>query len=162
MKHSKNNVFYMGGMLRPHSPQAVWQNIRLFFRRFKWAYQRATRGYCDFDIWEMDSFYLNLFRESLHELANTTNGYPSDMTFEEWQKYLHKTAACFYRANEYNDYYPTPMYKKWREHGKKYPTERNPYTEKMFEESKHNAELRNEDLAQGLFRLYERFNHLWD
>ena len=32
------------------------RNARLFFRQFKWAYQRMTRGFCDFDTWDLDSY----------------------------------------------------------------------------------------------------------
>ena len=162
MKHSKNNVFHLGFFSPCRSLSAVKSNIRLFFRRFKWAFQRAVRGYCDYDIWELYPFYCNLIRETLHTLADTTNSYPQGMTHIEWQRYLYLAAGCFHRANDKNSVYSKPMMKKWAEHNRLYPNEHNPYLKAMQEEAKQNHLLRQRDLDKGLKMISDHFYDLWD
>ena len=52
------------------------RNARVFFRQFKWAYQRITRGYSDPDIWDFDTYLANLMSGDIEHLANITISYP--------------------------------------------------------------------------------------
>ena len=89
-----NNVFKQ--LYSPWRYLSNWiRNIRLFFRRYKWAYQRAKRGYADCDIWDMDSWLLTLFHDSLNHLADNHCGWPGNEDFpedENWTKYLKEMA----------------------------------------------------------------------
>lgn len=79
---------------------------RNLFRKIKWAYQRVTKGYCDYDVYSLDVFYANLFVVSLRELAEKENGYPAiydikykDLTSEEklhiWKDKINSIADNF-------------------------------------------------------------------
>jgi len=90
-------------------------NIKQFFRNIKWAWQRATKGYCDRDAWNLDSYYLQLFYHTLKHLAKNTHGYPGTGEFadteghdgyEAWQKYLSDMADHFENAQEWNEELP--------------------------------------------------------
>lgn len=47
-----------------------------FFRKLKYGFQRARRGYCDKDLWEIDTWFLTLLPRMLRQLAQDANGYP--------------------------------------------------------------------------------------
>ena len=147
------------------------RNIKLFFRRYKWAYQRATRGYCDYDIWELYPFYSNLFSATLNQLANTAQGWPGDETFpnyKDWIEYLKRMSQLFYRSNEANEYYPTPEGDKWWAWLQEHKTadlindNSNPYTTAMLQEERENDEKRKQDLYQAIEMLKKTWFDLWD
>ena len=46
------------------------KRISLFFRKIKWAYQRAKYGWCDRDLWNLDWTLGNYIASSVNELAN--------------------------------------------------------------------------------------------
>ena len=77
-----------------------WYGFKDKCRQLKWAYQRATRGYSDWDLWDLDSFYVQMFINSLREFAEKTNGYPSGITYEEWQELIRTIARCFEESQE--------------------------------------------------------------
>lgn len=143
-------------------------NFRLFFRQFKWAYQRATRGYCDYDVWDLDSYYLDLFFVTLNHLADTAYGYPGTKefpTYEDWQRALKEMAWHFFKANESNDYFPHPAEDKWWEAVKNdsEPWSRDDENSKaMLAESYVLASKRDIELKKGLEKLNKVFRHLWD
>ena len=142
------------------------RNIKLFFRRYKWAYQRATRGYCDYDIWDLDYFYTNLFVESLNQMANVAEGYPGNEkfpTYESWTRYLRKVARLFYQSLEANNYYATPEEEKWWDWIQKHPRSKdNPFSDSMINEAKENDKKRNADFEKAWEMMGEIHGNLWD
>ena len=42
--------------------------IKGFFKNLKWAWQRATKGYCEKDVWNIDSWFLSIIPYMLEEL----------------------------------------------------------------------------------------------
>lgn len=86
-------------------------------RNLQYAWQRITRGWCDMDVWNFDSWYLNLIPAMLDYLAQSSNGYPGTPPFEtpeKWEKWLHGIAAnlrlCTEDAAEkLNEYYESFM-----------------------------------------------------
>ena len=80
----------------------IFSNIKQFFRNLKYAYQRATKGYCDADIWNLDDHYLQYLDVTLQALAEIAHGYPSHMfpTMQDWRNYIKEIAQHFYNARE--------------------------------------------------------------
>jgi hypothetical protein len=66
-------------------------------RRAKWKRQRIRRGFCDWDWWDLDYFYLNLFVNSLRHYAKNTIGYSPSLapSFEEYQARILRLADMF-------------------------------------------------------------------
>ena len=66
-------------------------------RRAKWKRQRIHRGFCDWDWWDLDTFYLNLFVSSLRHYAKNTIGYSPSLapTYEEYQARILRLADMF-------------------------------------------------------------------
>lgn len=80
------------------SPKFWIANIRQFFRNIKYAWQRATKGYSDPDVWEFDNFLTHVIAGGLNELSNSTHGFPCSLLvdnteneeekFKRWQEIL--------------------------------------------------------------------------
>lgn len=80
------------------SPKFWISNIRQFFRNIKYAWQRATKGYSDPDVWEFDNFLAHVIAGGLNELSNCTHGFPCSLLvdnteneeekFKKWQEIL--------------------------------------------------------------------------
>ena len=165
-----NNVFKTCTYYRWIYPKFWWKNISLFFRRFKWAYQRATRGYADCDVCDMDNWILNLFHGALNHLADNHWGYPYSEKFPtdtDWTSYLHEMAYLFYKADEDNDAYSHPVYDKWVAYLQEHPNinilqDENPYNKEMYLEGFELSKKRQEDFEKAWKMMGEVFFSLWD
>lgn len=59
---------------------SVFANIRTagdFFRSIKWAWQRATKGYCDLDTYGVGDWFLNTLPDLLESIKNNRISFPS-------------------------------------------------------------------------------------
>ena len=64
---------------------SVFSNIRTvgdFFRSLKWAWQRATKGYCELDTYSIGDWLLNTLPDMCETINKQRCGYPS-MLFDE-------------------------------------------------------------------------------
>ena len=55
----------------------LWQCIKDSPRVVKAMYQRATRGWADCDVWNIDSWFQGVVPDMLRRLADTKHGTPS-------------------------------------------------------------------------------------
>lgn len=154
-----------------HSP-IKW--IKTSLRNIKYAWQRAVRGYSDYDLFDLNGFYEHLFVESLRDFAKTTKSYPPLInlikTPEDWEDYINEIAQHFYNSIEDNEVYPN----EWRD---KYMTEiRFKYTgarmltEDIADDELFNyywskevdiAKIRKEERTKAFEMLNKVFDHLW-
>ena len=96
----KNELSFRNGYL-PWYPRNWWSNIKYFFRTIKWCWQRATKGYSDYDTWDLDVYYDRLMIASLSQFRAETMGYPGYMEdIEEWYAILDKIIFLLKQANE--------------------------------------------------------------
>lgn len=179
MKETKNkfngrNVF----TLYPYSwkyPSCWWKNIESFFRGFKYTYQRATKGYCDYDLFSISDWFLETFPNMLKEFADETYSHPYDMDEKEWEKYLVEMREHFLNAcKEYENSSPEAR-KEFDELYKDFPiTEyfKNPefYNTKgrkekikeYYKKVKEYDKYKQEELKKGMDMFQKRFWDLWD
>ena len=97
------NIFKSCSYYRWNSFKNIKDNIKLFFRRFKWAYQRIIRGFCDMDTWDLDDYYTHLFVDSLKMYSKYMNGWPQSKEFpefEDYKKYIDKMIYLFNQSIE--------------------------------------------------------------
>lgn len=107
-------------------PNNIWKNfdhpnyairhpiraMKTFFRVFKWAWQRTTKGYADIDMWGMNEYLTTIIPDMLSDMADTAHGYPCCFGDEEsnsavrirniheWKAYLHEMAGHFRNTSE--------------------------------------------------------------
>lgn len=69
-------------LFKPYRPWSLrypsnWiKNISWFFRSFKYAAQRAKRGYSDYDLWDIGDYITGMSAQALEEFAEKTDSYP--------------------------------------------------------------------------------------
>ena len=68
--------------------------LQSLFARFKWRYQRFLRGYACADVWDMDRWFIRTVKPMLQNLLEHHNGYPSELTDEEWNAILQEMISC--------------------------------------------------------------------
>lgn len=62
----------------------IFHNIKQFFKNCKYAWQRATKGYSDLDLLDLESFYSSVISTSMQQFAEESNGCPGYMPYYEW------------------------------------------------------------------------------
>ena len=122
------------------NPFRGFRKIPQFFRSLKWAYQRATRGYADCDVWDIDIWFLSIIPNMLRDLESLGGGYPYGMTSIEWHATLREMARCFEGAGKDPDLDTAGNLEKWEKFN----------------------EAREKDLDEGLKMFRENFWDLWD
>ena len=145
------------------------RNARLFFRQFKWAYQRMTRGFCDFDTWDLDNYLSQLLADSIRHLANTTHGYPGTdefSTYESWRDYLYKISDLLNYSlgelpNEYEEAWFAKVKEKGLGHSDETPEEKE-ITDKYLNKEKENDNLKMQAQNEALKMIYHVYNMMWD
>ena len=134
----------------------MWLRYRIkeLFSSLKWKIQRFKRGYADVDVWDFETWFLDIIPKMLTQLKKQLHGCPINMEFEDWENYLQEminhleVASTIYDIDEY---YPDD-YKYLSE------SEKNSLREKSIEHVKYCEE----ELHKGLKMLEERFFDLWD
>lgn len=129
---------------------------RRFFVSFKLLWQRATKGYCDEDLWNLDSHLAELLGSALKELSDIACAYPSRLeSHEEWQKILADISEHFHMTLE--DSYDTPCLDAWFDDDFNIELR-----EKMREENERINEERENHKDEALKMLSEYWFDLWD
>ena len=179
---NKINVFTYGYM--PWKYPSNWKNnIFQFFYNLKYAWQRATKGYCDHDLWSLDYYYANMFSSSLKEMAEKSYGFPCELEqtggMEEWVKILNEMSLLFHNCLEDNEAYDNPYAEKYHEaimncrfvekdeNGCKcvtigYENLPEDLREAYFEMEKKNAQQRDADKDAAFDLMKKWFFNLWD
>lgn len=67
---------------------------------YKYKVQKAKRGYSDLDVWNINYWFLSTIVPILKQFKEKHNGYPCNMSPEEWEQILDKMIFCFTEANE--------------------------------------------------------------
>lgn len=103
-----------------------WKVPHQFLRHFRFAWQRCRKGYCDGDLWSIDSWFLGIIADMLTEFKNTRHGSPgrlgvnytdeqgicrNDTCHEEWERILNQMIDLFREANEETCQRVNPMEK---------------------------------------------------
>lgn len=168
-----NNLNVFNQSWCPWKYPSNWiRNMRLFGRQFKWAYQRITRGFCDADVWDLDTHLSEYLAQTIEYLAKTSHSYPGTdefPTYESWETYLMEISNKLkYSLSELPNEYEADWLKTWENkefdkifNGEKTPEEKeiiNKYLDKELENDKSKRDIQNEALKM----IYHIYNHLWD
>lgn len=141
--------------------------IKWWFRRRKYARQRARWGFSEYDVWDFDTYHAELVSNALNYLANHNISHPYDITDEDWKILLEKIAECF---KQWNEDPPQPTYEAYRAAVKRIENEDGSITveapdellEAWREEEKRNYENKLSKLKEGFDLLFKYYPNLWD
>lgn len=99
------NVFnYWKEFYNFKNPLNWWRLPRYWFKSLKYAYQRATKGFSGWDLYNLHNFYLKLFEKTLTEFADKRYGSP-DEDHDKWTARYKEIALKFHSALEENEFY---------------------------------------------------------
>lgn len=145
----------------------LFNRIKWWLRRAKFARQRARWGFSEYDVWDLDAYLSDLLRDMFAYLAKHHMSHPYDMTSEEWQQTLINISECF---AQYNRDFPTPAYDEYHKTVKRTKNEDGSITvesslealEKWRQEEKEQYQHKMEKLKEGFDLLYKYYPNLWD
>ena len=173
------NLFTNGYL--PWYPCNWGDNIKHFFRAIKWGWQRATKGYSDYDTWNLDVYYSRIMIASLSQFRAETMGYPGYMdSIDEWYEILDKIIFLLKQANEdepleeknelaewYEEYLETKNFSMTKV-DKVYRYDLAPENEEIakkrsqyFKREEELCQIRAQKRKEAFELLAEYFGHLW-
>ena len=170
-KYSLNVLRY--GYLPLNYWKNWFKNIEQFFRNIKYASQRITKGFCDWDTFDMDIYYAMLIHDSLVDFADNIMGWPDTIydTPEDYQKDLYRVADLF--KNYYDEESKMQMkhdrswnhyqniVKQFGENNSKHEKEISSSRDEWLKDSLAVEEFKGESIKKGLSELSTLFRHLW-
>lgn len=155
MDNSNNlNVFKYGYL--NCNPRNWWHNLKQFFCNIKYAYQRATKGFCAQDVWDIDTFHTDLMIEMLTAFKKDNNGYPAIFSNEpngeqKWNNIIDEIILHFTNYRNADTSY--------NEFKNKYFTLLDKYTEcGINEQGMHYQKVHNENFTDEERKLQENYH----
>ena len=133
-----------------------FKRLEHFFCSFKNAYQRAVKGYCNMDLWNLAVYYTEIISGSLRELAEHHYGYPIGMESEEWTDILKEIAYNMEESLEDNDNYPLPKLEAWQEHILAKPDMNSEAYDTWFEEHQRIGKEMDKEYSEHFEYMYMR------
>ena len=163
---NKLNVFGFGYWPARH----VFRNIKQFFKNCKYAWQRATKGYSDWDRWDLDVFYTELMIQSLKEFVDKAHGAPDPYfdhendSIEPWKKYVYEIADHLDHSREESDYFTNKYDKIIEDPGfdKRTRSQRRYLLNCWRDQNEKNQKLRDQEFAKALDMIKEMHGAFWD
>lgn len=133
------------------------------------AWQRATKGYCYRDLWDIDYWFLKTFPNMLDEFIEHNTGYPDGMTEDEWISTIKNMAKSFRNAddeqtefiNPYEEEYLQTLELDIENHTLKH-TASEELENKYREAEKEKDEFMSNSLSEGMKLFHKYLRNLWD
>lgn len=147
-----------------------WLYFKHGYYNLKAAWQRATRGYANRDIWDMDTWFLQVFPAMLKKLSQEAHGHPCSFnSYEEWTEFLYQLAIDFEKCqddegndeNEYYDDYMKSLDTMRYENGR-IIFENDKISKLYFDRMKETSEERQKLLEDCFDRVAKNLRGFWD
>lgn len=119
------------------------------FWDLKMKKERAKKGYCRQDVWNIYYWFLDIMPKMLKDFNKSRMGHPIDITDKEWGDIIDRMIFCFTEANDYTCSQTNSI---------DYDKDRDKWREREIEIVNYRDKMKNEGLE--LFSKY--FWNLWD
>lgn len=152
---------------KPEYKMTPLARIKWWFKRAKYARQRARWGFSEYDVWDLDTYLAELIGNMTAYLAEHNMSHPYEISDEDWKTTLETISHCF---KQYNIERPCPAYEAYKNvivrttNPDKSITVEVPdhLLQAWREEEKANHEATMAELKQGFDLLYQHYPNLWD
>jgi hypothetical protein len=100
----------MDSYFKPHymrwfySPKTFWRNVTQTFRWLGWSWQRAFKGYADYDVWETFSYLTIVASGLIRTLRDDYSSHPESLTEEEWKAILTSILEGFQASDRMSEW----------------------------------------------------------
>lgn len=140
----------------------IFRRIGGFFNKVKYARDRARKGFCDYDLCDLDIFFVDLIIRALEEHKESALGYLDSKypTFEDWMNAIDEGIGHFkkykYLLDDDNNVYYLGYIQAIEDGNTDRKVVRDKFnaeSQKMYEEAKNELRLGFEFLAENLIHL---------
>ena len=140
----------------------IFRRIGGFFNKVKYARDRARKGFCDYDLCDLDIFFVDLIIRALEEHKEFALGYPDSKysTFEDWMNAIDEGIGHFknykYLLDDNNNMYYLGYMRAIGDGNVDRKIIRDKFhaeSQKMYEEAKNELRLGFEFLTENLIHL---------
>lgn len=150
-------------------PSTFFSNIAHFFCTLKWAWQRATKGYCDRDLFDFDSFHTELLINGLTDFVKDLHGAPVEFfdhendSIQPWVDYINEIRRHLYNSTgrskeQKNEYADRFFNKKIQKNKRQWAYIKRQY----FRREREIDEWQDNEFKKGMEMLVKVHRHLWD
>ena len=147
------------------------KNAKLIIHKFKYAYQRITKGFCSYDCWDLDHYLARVICDSVKYLADEGYDFPGNEEFpteESWKKYLYTIVDLLevYLDDEIFNVYEEKYMKMVEKKGIFTNSDYTPEEQELFNNYSaieiENSNFKSEALQGALEKLAAVWENLWD
>lgn len=140
----------------------IFRRIGGFFNKVKYARDRARKGFCNYDLYDLNIFFVDLIIRALEEHKEFALGYPDSKypTFEDWMNAIDEGIGHFkkykYLLDDNNNMYYLGYIQAIEDGNvdrKIIRDKFNAESQKMYEEAKNELRLGFEFLSENLIHL---------
>lgn len=140
----------------------IFRRIGGFFNKVKCARDRARKGFCDYDLCDLDIFFVDLIIRALEEHKESALGYPDSKypTFKDWMNAIDEGIGHFkkykYLLDDNNNVYYLGYIQAIEDGNTDRKVIRDKFdveSQKMYEEAENELRLGFEFLAENLIHL---------
>lgn len=140
----------------------IFRRICGFFNKVKYAKDRARKGFCDYDLCDLDIFFVDLIIRALEEHKESALGYPDSKypTFKDWTNAIDEGIGHFkkykYLLDDDNNVYYLGYIQAIEDGNADRKVIRDKFdaeSQKMYEEAENELRLGFEFLAENLIHL---------
>lgn len=140
----------------------IFRRIGGFFNKVKYAKDRTRKGFCDYDLCDLDIFFVDLIIRVLEEHKESAIGYPDSKypTFEDWMNAIDEGIGHFkkykYLLDDDNNMYYLGYIQAIEDGNADRKVIRDKFdaeSQKMYEEAENELRLGFEFLAENLIHL---------
>lgn len=158
-----------------------WKIFTELWRDHKAAHKRIKYGWCSWDVWDWDNWFMSIVPDQFRYLADHGCAYPGREPFEtpeKWHEWLYHMADLIEsgleeKQDEQNEYYEEYMkelmnepwvVEKKDENGNIHhiPTERTELSNKYFARAKELSDQGERNIREALTQIAEHFFSIWD
>ena len=140
----------------------IFRRIGGFFNKVKYARDRARKGFCNYDLYDLNIFFVDLIIRALEEHKEFALGYPDSKypTFEDWINTIDEGIGHFkkykYLLDDDNNMYYLGYIQAIEHEDVDINNIRDKFnaeSQKMYEEAKNELRLGFEFLSENLIHL---------
>ena len=145
-------------LLRPH------KFIKGCFCNLKMAWQRATKGYCDFDAYDIRTWFSEIMPGILIRMSEKTHSYPTYMTYDQWVETLREIASLLgekHYENEYKESFLNLFSSSYRFISSTKNLDEKEIEKKYFAREEEIEELSRKEILNGIELFMKYFFDLW-
>ena len=150
-----------------------FKKIKFFFQDIKCFIHRGRYGWCFYDWWNLDMWFLYVMPQILEDYINNANGHPAIIKrdygittvtdFQEWENFVYEIINHLNEANEEKCSFKNEFEPNWLDSEMMKEFRKNKdWTNKYYTRKQEIQNYRNTQLKLALRKFGDNFESFWD